>query len=233
MKKANNIKFIIFGLIAVAFFGASCKKELNQGPIDATYGQVFWTSQANVEEAANAMYGQLRSALRVTGPYDNNEGAFFVCGDFVAGLFNPAANDVFLTYGLTRAQKYNFSYAPYWEGVLYDWSRFYQIIALSNAMLQYVPSMSSNLFPRGDAQKNNYLAEAYFIRAYIYFYLTKVWGDPVYITKTYNDVDFGNIPPVPRSPEKSVLDSCLMDLRAAQTYMQYSGGRSDTNHQSK
>ncbi len=98
--------------MAMAFLGASCKKELNQGPIDATYSQVFWTSQSNVEEAANAMYGQLRSALRVTCPYDNQEGAFFVFGDFVAGLFNPASNDVFLTYGLTRGNKYNFSYVP-------------------------------------------------------------------------------------------------------------------------
>ena len=53
------------------------------------------------------------------------------------------------------------------------------------------------------------------MRAYTYFYMTRVWGDPVYVTRTYNDVDYGNIPPMARTPEAIVLDSCISDLKIA------------------
>jgi len=201
----------------------SCKKDLYSGPIGSTYGQEFWTSQAAVEKATVAMYGQFRAGLRnAPSQIDYSEASYFVFGDLAAGVFSPAGGDVFLNYGVA-SPKFNFGYVPYWEESLHNWSRFYQVIAQSNLVLQNVPQMSKSMFAN-QAARNNYLAEALFMRAYTYFYMIRVWGDPVFVTKTYNGADYGNIPPLARTAEGIVLDSCLADLRLAAGYMNYGGG---------
>lgn len=216
----------IITVLSVSLLLLSCQKDLRKGPVNATYGDVFWTSQASVEQATTAMYGQLRSNLRTSSGngVDLNEPCHFVWGDLVAGVFEPAGDDVFLPYGLTptAGKPWNFSYVPYWSN-LSNWSRFYQLVALSNLIVENVPKMSTALFGSEDA-RNKYVAEALFIRAYTYFYITRIWGDPVYISKTYNDVDYGNIPPVPRTAEGQVLDSCLRDLSTASGLLNYAGG---------
>lgn len=222
-----------FRLLCVAFLFVmpvcclvSCKKQLHEGPIGTTYSQEFWTSQNSVEQAAIAMYGQFRASLRdAPGGIDYSEASHFVFGDLVTGVFSPAGGDVFLKYGLTASANpsFNFSYVPYWAGSLQNWSRFYKVIAQANLVLQNVPQMSTALFS-SESVKNSYIAEALFMRAYCYFYMIRVWGDPVYVTRTYDGADYGNIPPLARTAEGIVLDSCLKDLRRAAGYLNYGGG---------
>lgn len=219
------IKATIFclGLFVIVTYLSSCKKQLDAGPIDGTYSAVFWTSQANVEEAAAAMYAQLRVNLDQTGPY-SNEGAYFVRGDLVSSNFTTTGGsyDQFLTQFLPSGN-FNFGYTPYWGSQLQDWSTFYTTIALCNEVLLHVPQMATSLFS-GAAEQDAYVAEAYFVRAYTYYYMCQVWGDPVYVAKTFDDVNYGHVPPIPRSPSNVVLDSCLADLRIAQAYLSYEGG---------
>jgi len=202
----------------------SCKKYLYKGPITSTYGAEFWTSQTSVEQATLAMYGQLRADLRGGDDYNGTTPGFFINGDLAAGTFLPAASQ--WNYQTIRADKspaFNFSYVPYLEPELQNWSRFYQLIAQANLILSNVPQMSSSLFTN-ESVKNAYLGEALFMRAYSYFYITRIWGDPVYVTKTYNDVDYGKIPPLARTPEAQVLDSCIADLKIAANDLDFSGG---------
>lgn len=218
------IKATILGVALLAVAAAllpSCKKQLDAGPIDGSYGAVFWTSQANVEEATEAMYAQLRVNLNQTGI--SGEGGYFVRGDLVSSNFTIAGGtyDQFLPQFLPSGN-FDFNYTPYWD-FLQDWSGFYTTIALCNEVLLHVPQMPSSLFS-GVAQQNAYIAEAYFVRAYTYFYMCEVWGDPVYVAKTFDDVDYGHVPPIPRTPTNAVLDSCLADLRIAQNYLPYAGG---------
>ncbi len=216
---------LITGILTISII--SCNKQLHTAPINSTYGAEFWTSQNSVEEATVAMYGQLRAGLRGAMATDQGESSYFVFGDLVAALFSPAGGDTFLPYGLSETpvvstKPWNFSYTPYWEPDLQNWSRFYQVIALCNLILQNVPQMNASLFQSSD-QRKSYLAEALFVRAYTYFTITRIWGDPVYVSKSYNDVDYGNVPPVPRSPEAAVLDSCIKDLHFASATLDFSG----------
>ncbi len=227
--KLSIIKYLQFSAIIIFVVAGttSCHKDIYTSPINATYSEKFWTSQANVEEASTAMYGQLRSCLRATNNngVDLNESSYFIFGDMTTSTFSYAGDDVFLNYGLPAANNppYNFSYVPYWTSALQDWSRFYSLIAICNLVLQNVPVMPAADF-QNPRQQNAYIAEAYFIRAYAYFYMVRIWGDPVYVSKTYDDVDYGNVPPLARTPEKNVLDSCLTDLRIARTSLIYEGG---------
>lgn len=226
IKQYSFIKYFLI-IAAAPFLFISCKKQLYDGPIGSTYSEEFWTSQGSVEQATTAMYGQFRACLRdnAGNDIDMQEASHFIFGDLVAGVFVPAAQDVFLPYGLKADANppFNFSYVPYWAEPLQNWSRFYQVISQANLILQNVPKMPSSAFSNENI-RNAYLAEALFMRAYTYFYMIRVWGDPVYVTKTYDGSDYGNIPPLPRTPENAVLDSCLTDLKKAAGYLDFSGG---------
>ena len=229
MTKQNLILKLFFPIIVgVSILGVSCKKYIYQGPITSTYGAEFWTSQASVEQATNAMYGQLRADL--VSADNTSPGVFFLAGDYVSGNFYNASRQDYMPLTATHnpfgsntgSGPFNFNYTPYNEG-MHDWSRFYQLIAQCNLILQEVPKMATSLF-KSESQKNAYLGEALFMKSFTYFYITRIWGDPVFVQKSYNDADYGNIAPIPRSPENDVLDSCINYLSQASGYLEYAGG---------
>jgi len=210
-------KLIIIAAASCIVICTSCHKYLYQAPVDATYGAQFWTSQESVEQAALALYGQLRSCVR-------SSNSFFINGDLTTGTFLPNATQ----WNLDAVESsynppFDFSYVPYFEPDLQNWSRFYSLISQANLMLTNIPQMPLSDFASASV-RDNYLAEAWFMRAYAYFYMIRIWGDPVYVTTVYNDVDFGEIPPVARTPENQVLDSCLIDLKKAAGIFSYAAG---------
>lgn len=216
-KQISFFKIIILLLATTILIGTSCKKYLYEPPITSTYGASFWTSQAAVEQASLAMYGQLRASLR-------SGGSFFINGDLTSGVFIPKTGQWnYQTIKASNNPPYNFSYVPYLSDDLQNWSRFYRVIAQANLILQNVPKMSASLL-KSEAVRNAYIAEALFIRAYTYFYMIRIWGDPVYVTKTYDDIDYGKIPPIARTKEAIVLDSCIKDLKTAATNLAFAGG---------
>jgi len=221
-KQYSSSKYFIFLLVAFSIIISSCKKYINEVPITSTYGKEFWTSQTSVEQASLAMYGQLRAGLR-------KDRSYFINGDLASGIFEASYPNWWNYSPISVSDPYhpgtsfNFSYVPYLEGSLQNWSRFYQVIAQCNLILQNVPKMASSLFS-SESARNAYLGEALFVRAYTYFYITRVWGDPVYVSATYDDVDYGKIPPLARTAESKVLDSCIADLKKAANDLSYTGG---------
>ncbi|MCC6290376.1 MAG: RagB/SusD family nutrient uptake outer membrane protein, partial [Chitinophagaceae bacterium] len=216
MKRIRIKSVYIIGSFVLLMTGfTSCKKYIYQEPINSTYSEKFWTSATSVEQAENAMYVQLRNCLQ-------QDASFFINGDLVSGSFeSPDWN--YATLKASSSPAFNFSYVPYLENSLQNWSRFYKLIAQANIILKNVNGMSTSIFPSEDAKKA-YLAEALFMRAFTYFYVIRIWGDPVYVTEVYDDVDYGNIPPVARTPEAQVLDSCIADLKVAAASLPFAGG---------
>ena len=215
--KKNSNLFII-ALLAVFALSTSCKKFLYEDPISQTYSEKFWTSEKSVNQASMAMYFQLRDCLR-------SEHSHFIFGDLTSDLFHCSYNSDWELDAVRASHNppFFFSYVPYKEYALQDWSRYYKLIAQCNLILEQVPLMSDGLFTSAD-KKNSYTGEALFMRAYAYFYISRVWGDACYVSQTYNDVDYGNIPGIPRTPEADVLNYCKKDLLTASTYLEYDGG---------
>jgi hypothetical protein len=59
------------------------------------------------------------------------------------------------------------------------WNGLYNVVAQTNLILEKVPAIN----PMDEAQKKRVLGEAYFLRAWAYFYLVRLWGDvPLIIT---------------------------------------------------
>lgn len=214
----NYLTYLYFVLLGGVLLGSvSCKKEIDAGPINSTYSSEFWTSQTSVEQAALSMYGQFRSNIRTSN-------CFFTNGDFVAGNFTSTAwNYTPLTAANTPPFDFPVATADY-LGDLTDWTRWYQLIAQCNLILQQVPLMPLSDFSNDTTVVNGYIGEALFMRALTYFFVIRNWGDPVYITQTYNNVNYGNIPPVARTPEAAVIDSCILDLQKAAGYLSFKGG---------
>lgn len=215
----NSQKKLLLGVVAgVCLLCAACHKYIYQAPINAPYQSDFWTSQVNVEQAAADLYGQLRVCVR-------NSNSIFVNGDLTTGTFSVNGDKWWNLQSISSSYNppFDFSYVPYYEPDLQNWSRFYVLIAQANLMLLNIPGMPASDF-QSEAVRDEYLSEAWFIRAYAYFYMIRIWGDPVYVTKVYNNVDFGQIPPVARTAESQVLDSCLTDLRKAATGLAFTAG---------
>src|SRR5882762_5045593 len=216
----KNYHSTITGYLLIAcmsLMGMSCRKYINEAPISSTYDSKFWTSQQSVEQAAVALYGQLRSCLR-------QDASHFAFGDLTAGQFATTYHYYWNYNTIQPSNGSDFSYVPYLEGSLKNWTRFYQLAAQCNLILTKVPAMPLSDFNNDSTVRNRYLGEALFMRAYLYFYITRVWGDPVYITKIYDNVDYGNIPPVARTPEGDVLKTCIADLQKAIGYLSFSNG---------
>ncbi|ANH81620.1 hypothetical protein A8C56_12095 [Niabella ginsenosidivorans] len=222
--KIYSSKYTILFLSLFLFVGGGCKKYLYQGPITSTYGEKFWTTAVAAEQATNAMYLQLRDNLRASR-------SFFINGDLVAGTFIPSTWWNYQTLRAANNPPFNFSYTPYLPE-LQDWTRFYKLIAEANIILKNVSAMPSGTFASEDV-RNAYLGEALFIRAFAYFYMIRVWGDPVFVTSVYDDADYGNIPPLARTAEGVVIDSCLADLKTASGYLKYTNDLSKVPRASK
>jgi len=215
---------LLLFLIAMAMLNSGCRKYLYQGPIGSTYDIIFWSTPAGPEQAVLVMYGQLRANLRNNFSWDGCA-AHFVNGDLTAGTFVPSSES-FLSYAIKpptaeyRGYKgipYYFNYVPYWQPILMNCSRYYKLIAQANLILKKAPQMPSYFFVNEETRKK-FIAEALFMRSYAYFYMIRIWGDPVFADKFYEDIDYGNIPPKPRTAESVVLDSCLKDLKQAAIY---------------
>ena len=203
MKKSTiNYLAIIFFTFCILI---GCKKEINLVPENATYDQVFWENGANVQKATAGAYSLLRDAFKLDRSY-------FVFGDLAADNFELGGS--YWNYAtFVKDRNFNFNYTPYLEASVQDWSRFYKIINQCHLIIENIDNIPDSKFSGGRAEKNTLKGEAKFLRAYTYFYMSRVWGDVILTTESFKDPL--NIPPLPRSAESKTLEFCLKDLASA------------------
>ncbi|MFD2287020.1 RagB/SusD family nutrient uptake outer membrane protein [Pedobacter petrophilus] len=176
MKKIiSKIKFTgsLLGLLAIA----SCTKELNQEPITSKSLGSFLTTETEVEEYINAVYG----TLQTNGLY---------------GLYLPAIgeipsdntfDEVPANDGGMYGQLDQFTTVAS-NGMLSDfWKNSYQGIQRANTVLNRVDGIAYAVPAIKQARKG----EMHFIRALLYFNLVRVFGDVPLVTKeTTNPNEF-------------------------------------------
>lgn len=110
-------------------------------------------------------------------------------------------------------QGYNARFTPYWAhnltpGNTVEWTGFYGTIGHVNLLLDKIEP-----FPFTDPElKNRIKAEAYAIRAAMYFYIARVYGD---VPLVLSPVEDENEPLYPRSPVAEVFDQINSDIQQA------------------
>lgn len=218
----NICAVIVAGLTLSPF--VSCKKLLNQDPINSPYNTVFWQNQRDAEQGVAGGYALLRKALTTNTEW-NNSMSHFAYGSLPAFEFKEFVQyDVqFLVKGGNNLNTADFigSYLdPY-----HDWSPYYKIVTQANIMLHNIPNIPDRAFTDAPTRtRKRFLGEAYFLRAYAYFYMVRLWGDVPLVTK-YDD-DPAHATNLPRINEKIVLDTVIADLRNAISLlpMEYKSG---------
>jgi len=187
----NIIKVLIITLTSV--FAFSCTEHLELEPVSNISNATFWKTE---DDATGAVYGM----------YDR---------------FRVVADNTSLLYwgeGRSEIMGWSFGTGPniYWENLLdannsgADWNSLYTILHHANLIIKNVPDIQFS----EEANKNNILAQAYAMRAYTYFWITRIWGDAILITEPTEDFSPESIQKE-RQPEEEVFALIKSDLETS------------------
>jgi len=203
----NKYLFIIFSSVLLAATGSSCKKILTQEPKNSTYLEVYWKSAADCEYAIAGNYALLRDA------FTDFHNRYYMYGDAQA---SPYFGIHYTGDGLENIEGGGWTFKYDVEG-MGDWTKYYKAIAMSNLILQKVPTISDEVMGKTvadvPAYRNKIMGEALFLRALVYFELVKIYGDVPLVTVSYDDPL--KAPQLPRSPKADVLAQIEKDAKAA------------------
>lgn len=208
MKK--YIKIISVGVIAAStFIMPGCKKILEEHP-QSSIVPSFFNTPAGVLGGIAGAYQSLRGFWANEGLYAaNNAGTDEVLHGELSGNYENLFNYNAITSndGNTAAL----------------WNVAYGTINTLNGVLQFGASLTG----LDDATKKSYLAQAYFLRAFYYFYLVQTYGDiplhTTYIT-TPSTADS-------RAPIADIYTQIISDLNYAITNLQVSSPATSSTSQ--
>ncbi|MBS7563725.1 RagB/SusD family nutrient uptake outer membrane protein [Mucilaginibacter sp. Bleaf8] len=200
---------IIIGVISAT----SCKKILDLNPHNSTFTNAYFTNGTDANTAIAGAYALLRSVLL-------NNSSFHVYGDATAKEFNILSGKDNQNYNISNGE---FTGLNVGSGN-WNWQNYYQLLQQINLVINKVPDIPINTFTNQD-DKKRIIGEAYFLRAYTYFYMSRVWGDvPL---KLAPDLDISQAKNIPRSPAADVMKQCLADLKIAEDNLTF--GYTDQN----
>jgi starch-binding outer membrane protein, SusD/RagB family len=198
MRKLLYILFVSFGLLSLG-----CKKQLDQQPISDLSSDLFWKTAEHALLGNAAIYDGVQKTL---------SGNFTDWGD--------ARSDNF-TYGGTGENQINVvlnGLNATTPGT--NWNNLYMTIGRANVAIKYVPTIKE----LSEVNKNHYLAQAYALRAYMYWYGVRVWGNLPVVSTPYEDINID--PSVPRSAADSIINGIIIpDLEKALTLLDKNAAR--------
>lgn len=205
-------RIIQYTLIAtVALATLSCKKWLNLEPQDGIIKEEFWKTKEQVKASVIGIYASMMESS--SGTYNTTSYSpslselLFVWGEARADNIAPAtfasSDDLELVNVNTQPTNTNVNWRP-----------FYRTINFCNTVIEKAPEVLAldNTFTQ--TQLDNYLSEALAIRALMYFYLVRSFGDvPLKLDATLSDE---NIQPIAKSKSDTVLKQIVTDLKLAE-----------------
>ncbi len=161
-----NSRIII--LLIIMGLGISCSKTLEVDPTSVITSNSFWKTEGDAQGGLIGMYVDFRNIAE----------ALFTTGDERSEIYTGGV------YGGGTYTLFNNAMTADAPGHA-DWYGYYRAINSANLLLKYVPAISF----KNEITKNRILAQAYAMRAYIYFAMTKTWGDLVIRTEPTESAD--------------------------------------------
>ena len=191
----NYIKTTIICLLGASVIAASCD-ILKVDPISEIPQSQMWQNQRDVNAGIAEIYSSFRTALRTN---------WFCWGEmrsdnFVLYQELPSEYSKLLLNQMTTDLPST------------SWQSLYKVISNTNFAIQNIPDSEIT----DQALKNDYLGQAYAMRALCYFYAVRVWGAvPVYVEPVDNiaSAEFKG-----RTPMDQVLSEVIIpDLEMAES----------------
>lgn len=192
-------------LVILLTTGTACNKYLELRPPDGIIKENFWQSKEQLQSAVIGCY----TAMQVVPSGRTPAELFFIWGELRGDMIAPGVGMIdeelnFINYNILSTNS------------LTDWRNIYRVINICNTVLDFGPAVKEIDATLTQTQLNAYLAEALTIRALMYFYLARTFGDvPIKIRATSTDQELST---VQKSPQKDVLDQIVKDLKLAESY---------------
>lgn len=200
-------------VLALTVTGLSCSKVLDVKSSRLVAEKNYWSTIEDARSSLMGVYGLTRAAL-------TDNAAFWMYGEFRKGDFQPVSradlkslvnNDLNVSFPQLQPLK--------------SWRRFYAAINAANLFIE-----RSGEIPAKDAyysKLNNKLdiAQARALRAFLYFYIVRIWGDVPLIVSSFD----GQFPQFPRTAQKTVLQFAEKELVEAAKDLPYRYTATDPN----
>ncbi len=166
------MKKISIVFLASVFLFSSCMDEfLDVKPVSDLTTDKFWKTEKDVRTALNSAYGYIQTTYNYgySQWFEGRSENWAPLNTSSASNSPLAATFNQLTNQMTPS----------------NWVGWYNIISVANYSLHYIP-----LTPIADkVLSNHYIAEAYFLRAFAYYNIARIWGDAPLVTKPTLKVD--------------------------------------------
>lgn len=213
----NRLLHIFFlGLLMLA--GASCKKRLDLKPSDGILGEDYWKTKEQVRAAVIGCYGSLLGDPG--GSSTSLTQLFFLWGELRADMITPSL-------GTTAEQNEIINVNTQPTNSITNWRPVYSTINYCNTVIAFAPKAMETDKTFTQEALDGYVAEAKAIRAMLYFYLVRSFGDvPLKLTPTSTDDE---IVAIAKTPQQDVLAQIISDLNDAEpkTALTYGNQASD------
>jgi len=194
MKKLN---IILLTVLPMMLLMTSCLDNfLNVEPVSETYSAKFWKTELEARTGLNSIYADFQN---------NFKGMNYI------GWYELRSDNC---YGIPQGGSFLYSEVNmnkiYPSHPCSNWNVWYKSISMANIAIYYIQKMPNI----SEIKQNNLLAEAYFLRAYCYFNLVRIWGNVPIVVKpllSFSDVTYPS-----RDSSKVVMDSVILkDLELA------------------
>lgn len=167
----NKLSFWICFLF-IGFASQSCEEFVAVDlPSNQLTGPIVFEDEATADAALIHIYTKLRSEQLVTG---TSNGLSCLLGNYADEL------DYYGIGGLPAFEFYQNNLLPSNSTVTLTWNATYNLIYATNSIIEGV----SNSTGISLNSKERLLGEAYFIRAYLHFYLFNLYGEIPYVITT-------------------------------------------------
>jgi starch-binding outer membrane protein, SusD/RagB family len=195
---------IQIAFIGVIISGVSCKKWLDLKPTDGITGAAYWQTKEQVQSSVIGCYASLLGS-----PNGSRSLAelLFLWGELRADMLASTTATV-----LDEQDIMNVNILP--TNTIVNWRSIYQTINYCNTVIDFAPQVLGRDQTFTQQALNSSIAEVKAIRALMYFYLVRSFGDvPLKVKATASDQD---IEQIAKTPKDSVLLQIVKDLTEAE-----------------
>ena len=145
------------------FFLFSCTEILDVESISTITNASMWKSEDDVNGGVNGMYVRLR----------NSSEEIFVVGELRSDVIGSTPTSATGGWDIY----YNNTLNAINPGI--NWQKFYTVVDAANLLIKNIPQISF----QSESNKNRALAQAYTMRAFMYYVMTRTWGDLIIHTE--------------------------------------------------
>jgi len=206
MKRYNQWRGYLILMLSMSILFSSCNKKLDIVASNVGSEAKEWQSISDTRSHLMGIYGLMRAALA------NNYG-HWVYGEMRYGDFNSYSR---ADLRVIQENKLKASY-PFIKD-LTDWRRFYAVINAASLFIERAPEVLKKDSRYTERDLKYDIGQARSIRALMYFYVVRIWGEVPLLKDSY---DNGSFVEVGQSSESTVLTFAEEELLKAAEDLPY------------